>query len=144
MLASGLAAGLVAGCGPTHPLVNPSPSVSPGTVTSPSGGPSTGTPSPGPSQSNQPGQPGRRPPGRTTPPTPIQQLETHEGTVTNGVEPSCLILKASDGSYELLGGDKAVLRPNTKVIVQGYRPKGLMSHCMQGILFQVTSAKKTS
>ena len=135
VVAGGLAAAMLAGCGPTHPLINPSPS---GPV-APSTSPSAGTPSP-----SQSLPPGRQPPGRTLPPTPVQQLETLQGTVTTGVEPSCLILKASNGTFELLGGDKTVLRANAKVIVQGYRPKGLMSHCMQGTIFQVVSAKKAS
>lgn len=138
LVTAGLSVALLAGCGPTGtpgPLVSPSsgtpsPSSPPSPSTSPSTPPSPGLP------------PGRRPPGHTTPPPPAAALETHTGTVTNGVEPACLILKASDGTYELLGGDKAVLRPNTQVIVQGYRPKGLMSHCMQGVLFHVVSAKK--
>ncbi len=64
--------------------------------------------------------------------------------MTNGVEGGCLILNAADGKFELIGGDRTVLRANAKVVVHGYRTKGKMSHCMQGTMFQVVSAQPAS
>jgi hypothetical protein len=62
----------------------------------------------------------------------------------SGVEGGCLILTVAGGKFELIGGDKSVVRANAKVVVRGYRTKGLMSHCMQGTMFQVVSAQPAS
>jgi hypothetical protein len=123
--------GALAGCGSGgSPAAKPSgsasgsPSPSTSSSPSPSGSPPIG--SPVPSQS----------PGAST------ALETHQGTVERGAEPSCLILHASDGTFELVGGSTSVLKPGASVQVRGYREKGLMSHCMQGVLFKVVSAQR--
>lgn len=116
-------AALLAACGSTGgagPLVSPSASPS--------------------SSAAQP--PIQKPPGRTQPPSTT--LETLQGTVTTGVEGGCLILNAAGGKFELIGGDTSVVRANAKVVVRGYRTKGLMSHCMQGTMFQVVSAQPAS
>ena len=43
-------------------------------------------------------------------------------------------------SYELMGGDPAVVKAGARVRVTGYVAVGVMSHCMQGQPFRVTEA----
>jgi hypothetical protein len=95
-------------------LATPTPSVS-----SPSAGPSpsTGEPSGSPAQLVLSGQ------------------------VQSGVEPGCLILTDAGRSWELLGGDPAVVKAGARVRVTGHIAVGVMSHCMQGTPFQVSSAQ---
>lgn len=144
LLAGALSAALLAGCkssgspqsaGSAHPSASGSASSSPSASApaSPSGRPSPSTP-------------GAPPTSAGTPPAsqPAGDLETHTGTVTQGVEPGCLILRASDGTYELVGADttaKRALRPDATVVVRGYQEHGLMSHCMQGKILKVVSAR---
>jgi hypothetical protein len=61
------------------------------------------------------------------------------GTVVAGVEPSCLVLRDHGTDYELTGKAAAVLRPRQRVTVTGHVGSGVMSHCMQGTPFVVTS-----
>ncbi|WP_207125968.1 hypothetical protein [Actinocatenispora comari] len=64
--------------------------------------------------------------------------------MTQGVEPGCTILRGSGGTYELVGADataRKVLQPQASVEVRGYIEHGLMSHCMQGPMLKVVSAK---
>jgi hypothetical protein len=68
-------------------------------------------------------------------------METHQGTVERGAEPTCLILHSSDGTFELIGGNASVVRAGATIRVSGYRETGLMSHCMQGTMFKVVSAQ---
>jgi len=80
--------------------------------------------------------------GATTvpPPTPTTRTEptrtggpvTVVGTVAEGVEPGCLLLEASGGSYLLVGGERAELRPGRRVAVTGRVDRGLLSTCQQG------------
>lgn len=63
------------------------------------------------------------------------------GQVEAGVEPRCLILRDGTQSYQLLGGDPAVVKVGARVRVTGHLAEGMMSYCMQGKLFQVTSAQ---
>lgn len=107
----------------------PSPSASRSTAPSPT--PSTGAP--------RPSEPA---PTKSSPATGT--IRTYTGTVTQGVEPGCTILRGSGGTYELVGADtaaKKVLRPQASVEVRGYLEHGLMSHCMQGQMLKVVSAK---
>ncbi|BCJ33776.1 hypothetical protein Athai_12790 [Actinocatenispora thailandica] len=93
--------------------------------------PSTGAPSPSA-------------PAPTKSSTATVTVRTYTGTVTQGVEPGCTILRGSGGTYELVGADaaaKKVLRPQASVEVRGYIEHGLMSHCMQGQMLKVVSAK---
>ena len=62
------------------------------------------------------------------------------GQVEPGVEAGCLILKDAGKSYELMGGDPAVVKAGARVRVTGYVAVGVMSHCMQGQPFRVTEA----
>ena len=77
-----------------------------------------------------------RDPGDPIDPT-IEQGSTLTlvGTVTQGAEPSCLILQTSQGQYELLSANP-VPREGDRVKVVGHVVKA-MSHCMQGQPFLV-------
>jgi len=71
------------------------------------------------------------PPTTTTAP-PAGEL-TVTGTVTEGVEPNCLLLDAAGGRrYLLVGGDRAELRAGSRVAVTGRVDQGLLSTCQQG------------
>ena len=72
-----------------------------------------------------------------TPPTTTQAPPSGEltvtGTVTEGVEPNCLLLDAGGGQrYLLVGGDRAELRAGSRVAVTGRVDRGLLSTCQQG------------
>lgn len=67
---------------------------------------------------------------------------TLSGRVEQGVEPGCLILRSGGGTYELMARDQGVVRAGATVVVTGHVVTGIMSHCMQGRPFQVTSARR--
>ena len=67
---------------------------------------------------------------------------TLNGRVEQGVEPGCLILRAGGRTYELMARDQNVVRAGATVVVTGHVLTGVMSHCMQGQPFQVTSARR--
>jgi hypothetical protein len=72
-------------------------------------------------------------PGKVTGPTRPAGEVTLTGTVRAGVEPSCLLLDAEDGGrYLLVGGERAELRPGTRVAVTGRVERDLLSTCQQG------------
>ena len=83
----------------------------------------------------------------TTPPTagtPTTRLAgkvtvTVTGTVTEGVEPGCLLLDAGGGPYLLVGGDRAKLSPGRRVAITGRVDHSLLSICQQGEPLVVTS-----
>jgi hypothetical protein len=55
------------------------------------------------------------------------------GTVAEGVEPGCLLLEAEGGgSFLLVGGERAELRPGRRVAVTGRVDRSLLSTCQQG------------
>jgi Protein of unknown function (DUF5818) len=65
---------------------------------------------------------------------------TVTGTVSQGVEPGCLLLDADGGpSYLLVGGERAELRPGRRVAVTGRVDRSLLSTCQQGEPLVVTS-----
>jgi hypothetical protein len=67
---------------------------------------------------------------------------TLRGTVTLGVERGTLLLDAgADGTYQVLGGDRTVLRPGRRVEVSGRRMPHLRTTGQQGVPFRVTSAR---
>jgi hypothetical protein len=71
-------------------------------------------------------------PPTTTEAPPAGEL-TVTGTVTEGVEPNCLLLDAEGGQrYLLVGGDRAELRAGSRVAVTGRVDRGLLSTCQQG------------
>jgi hypothetical protein len=62
------------------------------------------------------------------------------GTVLDGTEPGCLLLKADDGkTYLLIGGRPSVLRAGQRVDVVGARDDTSSSTCQEGIGFLVTA-----
>jgi hypothetical protein len=55
------------------------------------------------------------------------------GTVSEGVEPGCLLLDAEGGgSFLLVGGERAELQPGRRVAVTGRVDRSLLSTCQQG------------
>jgi hypothetical protein len=73
----------------------------------------------------------------TTEPAPPAGEVTVTGTVSEGVEPGCLLL---DG-YLLVGGDRDQLRPGARVAVTGRVDRGLLSTCQQGVPLVVASVE---
>ncbi len=67
---------------------------------------------------------------------------TLSGQVEQGVEPGCLILHAGGKNYELMTDDHTVVHVGAQVVVTGHIATGMMSHCQQGQIFQVTSARQ--
>ena len=67
--------------------------------------------------------------------------ETLTGTVEDGVEPKCLIMRTGGKSYQLMGGDPNIVKAGNNVEVRGHVVTGMMSYCMQGQPFQITQAK---
>ncbi|MFF5085244.1 hypothetical protein ACFY36_50090 [Actinoplanes sp. NPDC000266] len=86
-----------------------------------------------------------KPSGPTGEPSqPAAGAKTLTGTVTAGVEPNCLILSDSSGSYLLIFDDAAMRSDATvgrKVTVAGQTKEGMMSTCQQGTPFLVTSIR---
>ena len=68
---------------------------------------------------------------------------TLRGTVRDGVEASCLLLAADDGTVlaNLLGNDAPELTLGAKVEVTGSFLQGMMTTCQQGLPFEVTAVK---
>lgn len=67
---------------------------------------------------------------------------TLTGTVSAGVEPNCLLLKDGTGDHLLITEDvklKSALQPGAEVTVVGKSEPGLMTTCMQGQPFVVSS-----
>jgi hypothetical protein len=60
------------------------------------------------------------------------------------VEVNCRILRAENGTdtYELVGLPDELARPGTRVEVHGEVATGLVSFCMQGTIFKVSSARR--
>lgn len=56
------------------------------------------------------------------------------GTVSNGVEPGCRVLKSEQGNFVLVG---SIPVPNGRVTVTGTRSIDQISTCQQGLLFEV-------
>ena len=77
-----------------------------------------------------------------TEPTRTGGPVTVVGTVAAGVEPGCLLLEAEGGgSFLLVGGERAELRPGRRVAVSGRVDRGLLSTCQQGEPLVVASIK---
>jgi hypothetical protein len=118
-----------------------------GSGTASSGGPSpsgavtaTAPPSAAPATSAAPTP--TTPAPRPTAGGPTGGELTLTGQVEQGAEPGCLILRSGGRTYELMTGDRTVVRAGAQVVVTGHVVTGMMSHCMQGQLFQVTSARR--
>jgi hypothetical protein len=87
------------------------------------------------------------PPTPTTSPTPTTEPVppggevTVTGTVSEGVEPNCLLLDGAGERYLLVGGDRDRLRPGARVAVTGRVDRGLLSTCQQGVPLVVASVE---
>ena len=104
-----------------------------------SGGSGSPLPSSAPDPSVSIGSPAP-PSGSPTPPDPgVSMVLT--GQVEPGVEPRCLILHDGGKTYQLIGGDPAVVKAGARVRVTGHFAAGVMGYCMQGEPFQVTGAQ---
>jgi hypothetical protein len=68
---------------------------------------------------------------------------TLTGTLQEGVEGGCVLLKTPDRLYQLVGGDRSKLdaSKSAKVTVTGRVAAGLMTTCQQGTPFQVTDIR---
>jgi hypothetical protein len=81
-------------------------------------------------------------PPATKPTQPAGEV-TVTGTVTEGVEPNCLLLDASGGrQYLLVGGDRSELQAGARVAVTGRVDRGLLSTCQQGEPLVVASIEQ--
>jgi hypothetical protein len=133
LLAPLLAVGLITGCGQGSGTSSAEGSSivssSPGT----SG--SAGSALPAPSDPSPPSSV----PSSSAGPEPTGDI-TISGRVEAGVEANCLILRTGDKTYQLMGGDKNIVKVGNNVVVRGHIVKGVMSYCMQGEPFQVTEA----
>jgi len=126
----------LAGCGASDEAsperATPSPSVSQSPKGTPTMSPSTPPPAGGtPSFSPRP-KPTVKP-GRT--------VLTVRGTVSTGVETGCLMLSANGTQYQLVGGDRAALRPGRTVEVLGEVQPELVTTCQQGTPLMVRQVK---
>jgi hypothetical protein len=69
------------------------------------------------------------------------ELMTLRGTVTEGVEAGCLLLKSGAVSYLLQGPAARELKPGDRVEVDGRVAEGMLSICQQGTIFTVTAVR---
>jgi len=63
------------------------------------------------------------------------------GDVEDGVEPGCVVLRSSNGTYVLIGGDRQRLGAGGRMTVRGRAEEGMMTTCMQGTPLRVIEAQ---
>jgi hypothetical protein len=97
--------------------------------------PASSAPEPtGAGQSPVPGSPT----GQPGPSSPAGANEiTVTGGVEDGVEPGCRLLRTTDRTYLLLGGDRSKLTQGSTITVRGTVETGIMSTCQQGTPLRV-------
>ncbi len=78
-------------------------------------------------------------PGTAAPSTDGVGDITIAGTVHAGAEPSCLLLTSDKVEYLLVVANTSGITAGSSVRVTGHIQHGVMSHCMQGLPFKVTS-----
>jgi hypothetical protein len=66
---------------------------------------------------------------------------TVSGRVEEGVEAGCIMLRTNTQLYQLLGGDRNVVKVGNNIVVRGRVAKGVMGFCMQGTPFEVSEAR---
>jgi hypothetical protein len=128
-----LAAG---GCGAGDDSAGPRPSQEGSPTVSPSVPPSSSpsaSPNPDESVTFSPAPPSSKP-------APAGRA-TVRGTVTAGVEAGCLMLTAGGVQYQLVGGDRSLLRAGRSVEVVGEVQPDLATTCQQGVPLLVRSAR---
>lgn len=127
-----------------------SPAVSASPSRTPPGAGSSGAVSPtGPVPSPPgPASPTHTPPEAVVPPPPVPTASdraakagTFRGRVVEGVEAGCLVLSTGGTVYNLLGGNRALMRPGESVVVQGVPDPGAVTTCQQGTPLRVTSVR---
>jgi hypothetical protein len=62
------------------------------------------------------------------------------GPVEAGTQNGCLVMRVGNATYNLVGGDSAVVKVGQTVHVTGYQAPSSTSTCTDGIRFQVTHA----
>jgi hypothetical protein len=92
------------------------------------------------------GSPPLPPSGRVYPPSASTSKNTTgeltiTGQVIEGVESGCLVMESGGTTYQLIGGDKQVVRAGRTVIVRGRPNPGLATICQQGTPFEVSEAR---
>ena len=110
---------------PASPVSTSPTSASPGSASS-----GSASPSPSVEPSGKPAAAGAR---------------TISGTVVEGVEPHCLILRDSGGSHVLFFDDetlRAAARVGSRVTLTGRSEPTMMTTCQQGVPFIVASVRK--
>lgn len=143
VFAMALATGMLAGCDDAERKSSSAPSGGPAVSASPSVSSSPETPvSPPGAGAPGGGEAGGGPvPGNPAPPAspgPAEPAEiTLTGDVMAGVEPGCIVLKASNQTFLLVGGDRARLDRGGKITVRGRTDPGLMTTCQQGTPLRV-------
>ncbi|GIG60939.1 hypothetical protein Lfu02_53110 [Longispora fulva] len=66
---------------------------------------------------------------------------TLTGTVEDGVEKGCTILRTPVGVYLLLGGDRTLIGEGNRITVRGRAEPGLLTTCQQGIPLHVLEVR---
>lgn len=108
----------------------------------PSGTTEPSTPDAGGSGSSAPPTPREASPELTVSPSPgFGAPITVTGTVEEGVEAGCLVLRTEERTYLLLGGPRASLRPGESITVEGTTTDALLTTCQQGQPLQVVSVR---
>lgn len=103
-------------------------------------------PSASPTDEPTPPTPSSIPPAPTIPPSPGDPSGQGElrlvGTFVQGVE-NCIVLRTDDGkTYEIFGGDPALVSVGSRVVVHGRVRTDMASTCMQGPIIQATSMQR--
>jgi hypothetical protein len=104
--------------------------------------PTSGSSSPG---SSSPGSPtAASPTPSASKPTATGAQTTISGTVAEGIEPKCLIVRDAGGSHVLYFDDPALrsaVKVGAQVTLIGRSEPTMMTTCQQGVAFVVSSVK---
>lgn len=103
----------------------------------------TGTATPSPSATGSSDGASSPIPSATAPPKkPGSALRTLTGTLADGVEPNCVVLRTDNGIYVLLGVPAKVreLGPGTTIHARGTVASSAATTCQQGTPFRVDTA----
>jgi hypothetical protein len=118
---------MLAGCGVgTPPPMTPYP-------------PPTTTPPATPSESPVPNPSGLQPPNAASP-KPQAEI-TVVGTVEEGVEHGCTILRSGEALYQLMGSTDPLIVIGARISVTGKTNPGLVTTCQQGTPLQVIAVR---
>ena len=132
LAATALAGGVLAGCAQS------------GDGDAAPGGSVSATPTP----SGSTGQPNLSPSSPLTPSGGVVGGKSADGEITltgeieEGVEAGCVLLRAGNQAYLLLGGDREMIAKGGRLVVRGKPQPGLMTTCQQGTPFQVSEVRR--